>query len=122
MVRHRPGSNIHRLHAFLLTHTRHWKGGPTSFARAAEVELQEEISTTLAHLDDILELVHSREAMEVANRYEMEDRLEECCPEEEPEPTRCFKDCESPKLSDYKPSQPDWRPVHYDQPKENKPK
>lgn len=88
----------------------------------AEVELQEEISTTLTHLDDILELVHSREAMEVANRYDMEDRLEVCCPEEEVEPKPCFRDCESPKLADYKPAQPDWKPVHFEQPKDNKPK
>jgi len=79
-----------------------------------EVILQKEISTTLSHLDDIMELVHSREALETANRYELENRLEECCPTEEPEPRPCFRDCTTPKLPGYEPIKPSWNPINYE--------
>jgi hypothetical protein len=78
-----------------------------------EVKLQTEMAATLSHLDDVMELVHAREAMEIKNQYEMEKRLEECCPKEEPAPQPCFKDCESPKLLDYNPVRPDWQPIRY---------
>jgi uncharacterized protein YfkK (UPF0435 family) len=78
-----------------------------------EVALQEEALATLTHLDDVLELVNAREAMEVTNRYELEKRLEECCPKEEPAPQPCFKDCESPRLSDYTPVKSDWKPIRF---------
>ena len=45
-----------------------------------EVVLQKDISKTLHHLDDVGELVNSREALEVENRYELESKIEKCCP------------------------------------------
>ena len=78
-----------------------------------EVKLQKEMSVTLSHMDDILELVHSREAMEVMNQQEIEKRLEECCAKEEPEPRPCFDNCASPVLPDYHPVRSDWKPIHY---------
>lgn len=81
-----------------------------------EVKLQKEILAELSHLDDVLELVHAREAMEVKNQYDLEKRLDECCPKEEPVPQPCFRDCESPKLPDYTPIKTDWNPIRYPTP------
>jgi uncharacterized phage infection (PIP) family protein YhgE len=86
-----------------------------------EIKLQREISATLTHLDDILELVHAHEAMEVMNNNDLKKRLEECCPKEEPAPQPCFKDCESPRLPDYNPIRTDWKPIHYNRPTGNEP-
>ena len=86
-----------------------------------EVKLQKEMSATLSHLDDILELVHAREALEVLNQQELEKRLEECCPKEEPAPQPCFENCESPRLPDYQPVKPDWQPIHYTTPPKGEP-
>jgi hypothetical protein len=80
-----------------------------------EVKLQKEMEATLSHLDDVLKLVHAREAIEVGNQYDLEKRLQECCPEKEPEPQPCFKNCESPKLPDYNPVKTDWKPIIYQQ-------
>jgi hypothetical protein len=81
-----------------------------------EVKIQKEMSATLSHLDDVLELVYAREAMEVMNQHELEKRLEECCPKEVPAPQPCFENCESPRLPDYQPVKPDWQPIHYTTP------
>jgi len=82
----------------------------------AEVKLQKEILTRLSHLDNVVELVHAREAMEIKNQQELAKHLEECCPKKEPEPQPCFKDCESPKLSGYNPIKTDWKPIRYSTP------
>lgn len=81
----------------------------------AEVEFQKEISATLSHLDDILELVHGREAMQVANHNDLENLVDERCPKEEPPLLPCFKDCISPQLPDYRPVKIDWKPIRYEQ-------
>ena len=76
-----------------------------------EVTLQTHVSATLDHIDDIGELVHAREAMEVANRYEIDKRLDECCPPKA-EPVRpCFEPCAMPKRSDFEPIKTDWKPL-----------
>ena len=85
-----------------------------------EVKLQTEISKTLTHLDDVNKLVNSREAMEVANLYELERKVERCCPPPE-EPVRpCFEKCASPKPTRFDPIKPDWKPVDF--PRPNTPK
>ena len=78
-----------------------------------EVELQTEIKTSLSHVDHILELVHAREAMEVMKTDAIEQRMEECCPHEKPEPVPCYKECETPRPMEYKPVEVDWKPVHF---------
>lgn len=78
-----------------------------------EVKLQTDISETLHHVDDITELANSREAIDVANRYALEDRMDECCPDKE-EPVRpCFEECKPPKTPDFKPIKNDWKPVQF---------
>lgn len=78
-----------------------------------EVALQTDLSATLHHMDDIGELVHSREAMDVANHYELEERVNKCCPPKE-EPVRpCFDPCVAPKPAKFEPIKTDWKPVKY---------
>lgn len=78
-----------------------------------EVALQTDLSRTLHHIDDIGELVNAREAVEVANRYELEERMDECCPPKE-EPVRpCFEQCASPKPTQFEPVRTDWKPVTF---------
>jgi hypothetical protein len=79
-----------------------------------EVKLQKDLSKTLHHMDDIGELVNSREAMEVANRAELEARIDKCCPEEEEPPRPCFEKCPSPKPTRVEPPKVDWKPVQFD--------
>jgi len=83
----------------------------------AEVKLQKRMSATLTHIDDILELVHGREAIEIAERHELEKRIEKCCPEEEPAVKPCFEDCTAPRLPNYIPVKVDWKPIQFVRPK-----
>lgn len=85
-----------------------------------EVSLQKDMSTTLTHLDDIFELAHAREAVEVTNRYALEERIAECCPPKEERPKPCFENCIAPRLPDFKPIRTDWKPVQFEKPKEDK--
>jgi hypothetical protein len=78
-----------------------------------EVALQSSIAGTLNHIDDISELVNAREAMEVANRYELEQRLDTCCPPEVKPVEPCFKPCEVPRQTDFVPVKADWHPVKF---------
>jgi len=87
----------------------------------AEVKLQKEISATLSHLDQVSNLVHSREAVEIRNQQEFVKRLEECCPTDEPRPQPCFKDCASPKLPDFQPIKSDWQPIRFTTPTDKHP-
>jgi hypothetical protein len=82
----------------------------------AEVKLQGAISTTLHRLNEVLELVHAREALDVEKREELQKRVEECCPKKDPEVQPCFQECESPRLPDYHPVKIDWKPISYPRP------
>ena len=75
----------------------------------AEVKLQ-------TYLADILELVHAREAMEVATHHGLKERIDKCCPDLVPKPQPCFEDCEAPTPPVYRPMKPDWKPIHFEQP------
>jgi len=79
-----------------------------------EVVLQTDISTTLHHLDDIGELVNSREAIDVANRYALERRLDKCCPPREDPVRPCFEQCAAPKTTKFEPVRSDWKPVRFE--------
>jgi prophage DNA circulation protein len=78
-----------------------------------EVKLQKDLSATLHHIDDIGELVNGREAMEVANRYELEARMDKCCPPKEEPEVPCFEKCESPKRGQFEPIKSDWKPIKF---------
>lgn len=78
-----------------------------------EIALQTDLSVTLHHIDDIGQLVHSREAMDVANHYELEKRMDGCCPPKQ-EPIRpCFDQCIAPKPIKFSPVKTEWKPVKY---------
>jgi hypothetical protein len=78
-----------------------------------EVALQTDLSATLHHVDDIGELVHSREAVEVANRHELEERVDECCPPEKEPIKPCFNPCAAPRPDTFEPVKSDWKPIKY---------
>ncbi len=84
-----------------------------------QVRLQTDIATTLHHVDDMAELVHAREALEVAKRQELEKKVEKCCPPPI-EPLRpCFEPCVAPNPIRFDPVKFDWKPVIFTNP--NKP-
>lgn len=58
-----------------------------------QVEMQESIAHSASKLLAITELVHSREAIELHRERELVKRIEECCPEKQPEPEPCFEAC-----------------------------
>lgn len=78
-----------------------------------EVKLQDDLLTTLTHLDDVNELVHASQAIDVANRYELEKKMEECCPPKSEPLKPCFEPCPSPKPIKIEPIKPDWDPINY---------
>jgi prophage DNA circulation protein len=78
-----------------------------------EVKLQTDLSATLHHMDDIGELVNAREAVDVANRYELEERMDECCPPKDDPVRPCFEQCASPKTTKFEPVRTDWKPVKF---------
>lgn len=78
-----------------------------------EVALQKDLSTTVHHMDDIGRLVHAHEAMDVANHYELEQRMNKCCPRQEEAVRPCFDPCVAPKPIRPEPIKTDWRPIRY---------
>ncbi len=81
-----------------------------------EVQLQTDLSHLLHHIDDMAELAYAREAIEVAKRYELEHRMDECHPPEQEPPQPCFEACQSPTRVRFDPVKTDWQPVRYGQP------
>jgi len=76
----------------------------------ASKEDADQILELLSRLEQILELVHGAEAIEVHAREELEERIEKCCPPEHPEPPPCFEPCEGPKRPP-EVQKPDYRPL-----------
>ena len=58
-----------------------------------QIELEESIADSAAQVRKIMELVHSRETVELHREHELVERIEECCPPERPEPKPCFEPC-----------------------------
>jgi hypothetical protein len=76
-----------------------------------EIALQTAMAATLKHLNDIGELVHGREAIEVANRDEIQQRLDSCCPPEVEPVEPCFEPCISPTISESVRVKSTWEPL-----------
>ena len=83
----------------------------------AQRELQESLEQTATNLRDIAHLTHSREAVEVEKGEEIERRLQECCPQENPEPEPCFEPCAGREPPAYKPRVGEFKPLPEDSPK-----
>ncbi len=79
------------------------------------VELETEINITLEHIDNIIELVNSEQAMEVLKHDELQKQIEKCCPPPRIDPKPCFDGCEAPKYPDYNPIDTKWTPIKFDQ-------
>jgi hypothetical protein len=79
-------------------------------------ELQKDtaIQTTmrdgLVALEQVLELVHARETVEVERLGLVKARLEKCCPPRVPDPEKCFDPCPETKITIYEPKGQDWTP------------
>ena len=78
----------------------------------AQRELQESLEQTATNLRDIAHLVHAREAVEVENAEAVNRRLEECCPEEKPEPEPCFEPCSGREPPPHKSKLGEFQPLH----------
>jgi hypothetical protein len=87
----------------------------------AQVELQTSIDRSTTNMRDVLQLVHSREALEVQREAELARRIEECCPPETPEPEPCYTPCKGKDVKPYKRKvgnfQPLAEPKRQDQPR-----
>jgi|tagenome__1003787_1003787.scaffolds.fasta_scaffold20989702_8 hypothetical protein len=76
-----------------------------------QVELQTSIDRSTTNMRDIVQLVHSREALEVQREAELASRIEECCPPETPEPEPCYTPCEGREAKPYKRKVGDFKPL-----------
>jgi hypothetical protein len=84
----------------------------------AQRQLQESLERTATNLRDIAHLVHSRETVEVEKDEETSRRLEECCPEEKPEPGPCFEPCKGREPPPHKPAVGEYKPLPQKNPRQ----
>jgi hypothetical protein len=76
---------------------------------------QHQMSTRLETIGAVLELVHAREAMEVASRSRLQEKIDACCPPERPEPAPCFEECAAPETPPYRPIKVEWKSISWQQ-------
>jgi hypothetical protein len=67
----------------------------------------------LTHIDAVLELVHAREAVEVAHHDKLQGEIDACCKREPQPPAPCFEDCKSRDVPPFKPIRVTWKPVSF---------
>ena len=77
-----------------------------------DTAIQTTMRGTLVELEQILELVHARETLEVDRLGLVKAELEKCCPPPLVEPEKCFDPCSEPKIATYEPKGQDWSPPH----------
>jgi hypothetical protein len=82
-----------------------------------QIALQEEIRDHTKRLRLVSELVHAREAADVTRLEALEQRIDECCPPEQPRPEPCPDPCERLEVSVYEPTGQDWRPRDQEKPR-----
>lgn len=75
-----------------------------------QIELATELRAAAVKQELILELVHSRETLEVDRNTELQRKIERCCPPKQLEPEACFQACPEPELPSYEPKGQDWQP------------
>jgi len=76
-----------------------------------QLEIQAAMEKELRQIKDTQELVYGTETVEVLKRYEIEARLEKCCPCPKPEPEPCYVPCQEPKFQPYEPQVPPYKPL-----------
>ena len=76
----------------------------------ASHEVYLKIEKALDLLEEIMELVHGSEAIQVHNNKELESRMDKCCPPPRPDPKPCFEGCPAPTKPPEIPN-PDFKPL-----------
>jgi hypothetical protein len=79
----------------------------------ASLEEQRRTRAHLAHIDAVLELVHAREAVEIAHQNRLQAEIDACCHREPPPPAPCFEDCREPDLPPFRPVRIGWKPITF---------
>jgi hypothetical protein len=77
----------------------------------SQLELEKRMECSLEQMKETFELVYGSQTVEVLRRRELEKRLEECCPEKEPEPEKCYDPCGSPVFKPGNQNLPPWQPL-----------
>jgi hypothetical protein len=75
-----------------------------------QLDLSERQLTSLNRVEGIVERVHGTAAGDYDRAAELEAKILECCPPEEPEPEPCPEACEVTRDRPYKPKGQDWQP------------
>lgn len=75
-----------------------------------QIELQAKIRDAVVKQEQILELVHARETLEVNRSDELQAKIDACCPPDAPCPEHCYDACRSPDIDRYTPEGQEWHP------------
>jgi len=75
-----------------------------------DTAIQTSTRDAVIELEQILELAHARETLEVDKLGLVKAELEKCCPPPQIEPEKCFDPCAEPKIVTYEPKGQDWLP------------
>jgi hypothetical protein len=75
-----------------------------------QLALSEKLVKSIKRLEGIAERTEPAAAGDFDRQAELEARILECCPPEEPKPEACPEDCPAPQPTPYQPRGQDWRP------------
>lgn len=81
-----------------------------------QLDLSELQLASVKRIEGITERVHAAAAGDFDRNTELEAKILECCPLEEPELEPCPEPCPVPKARPYKPKGQDWKPVREPEP------
>lgn len=75
-----------------------------------QLDLQDQLVTSVDRLEGIAELVHARAAVEYDRDRKLQAEIEKCCPPEQPPLESCPEPCRSPRPDLHDPRGQDWQP------------
>jgi ABC-type transporter Mla subunit MlaD len=75
-----------------------------------QLKLTEQLVESLDRVEGIAERAQPGPAGDYDRNVELQDRIEKCCPPEEPKPEPCPATCRVPDPTPYRPQGQDWRP------------
>lgn len=76
-----------------------------------QLELSEAMLNSLHRIEGIEERVHADAAGDYDRHLAIHERMEECCPHDEPEPEPCPEACAKSEFRPPKPPRSDWKPL-----------
>jgi len=79
-----------------------------------QLELSRSIDTSLNRVEGIAERAEADAAGDYDRLQALTERVEHCCPDEQPPPEPCPEDCKAPEHRPYRPKGQDWKPQHGD--------